>query len=298
MVNGMSIAVQSKIRCRQIGEQDIDAVVDLLMRGFPGRARHHWMRGFERQAVRPVPPPCPRYGFLLESDGVPVGVILLLCTSFDAGSEPMTRCNLSSWYVEPAFRVHASLLIAFALKHKHVTYMNTSPARHTWPTVEAQGFTRYCSGQFFAVPALSKAVEKVTVTEIKPDDALDWHPRLPERDLLLAHARYGCLSLVCATAENSHPFIFLPFRIRKGRVPLPCMHLIYCREVADFVRFARPLGRFLLQRKMPWVILDANGPIEGLVGIYREGRGRKYFKGPNQPRLGDLAFTELVLFGP
>jgi hypothetical protein len=35
----------------------------------------------------------------------------------------------------------------------------------------------------------------------------------------------------------------------------------------------------------------------GLIGLYSEARGRKYFKGPRQPRLGDLADTELAIFG-
>ena len=44
--------------------------------------------------------------------------------------------------------------------------------------------------------------------------------------------------------------------------------------------------------------LDANGPVKGLVGSFRTSRGRKYFKGPKAPRLGDLAYTETVIFGP
>jgi hypothetical protein len=46
------------------------------------------------------------------------------------------------------------------------------------------------------------------------------------------------------------------------------------------------------------VILDSNGPVPGLIGIYSEARGRKYFKGPRRPRLADLTDTELVLYGP
>jgi hypothetical protein len=46
------------------------------------------------------------------------------------------------------------------------------------------------------------------------------------------------------------------------------------------------------------VAVDANGPIPGLVGIYTERRGRKYFKGPHRPQLADLTDTELVLYGP
>jgi hypothetical protein len=35
-----------------------------------------------------------------------------------------------------------------AIKHKNVTYVNISPALHTRPIVEAQGFSRYGNGQF------------------------------------------------------------------------------------------------------------------------------------------------------
>jgi hypothetical protein len=45
------------------------------------------------------------------------------------------------------------------------------------------------------------------------------------------------------------------------------------------------------------VAFDANGPIEGLPGRYVDAASPKYFKGPNPPRLGDLAFSERVMFG-
>ena len=47
----------------------------------------------------------------------------------------------------------------------------------------------------------------------------------------------------------------------------------------------------------PFVIVDSNGPIPGLVGMYRRGSMPKYFKGPRRPRLGDLAYTEYALLG-
>jgi hypothetical protein len=80
-------------------------------------------------------------------------------------------------------------------------------------------------------------------------------------------------------------------------VPLPIAQLVYCHDIADFVRFSGPLGRLLARRGMPFVVLDANEPVEGLVGVMRRRR-RKYFRGDAPPRLGDLAYTELVLFGP
>ena len=76
------------------------------------------------------------------------------------------------------------------------------------------------------------------------------------------------------------------------------MHIIYCPDVADYVACAGAISRFLLRRGRISVALDANGRMEDLVGVYRERLGRKYFKGPQRPRLADLTDTELVLYGP
>jgi hypothetical protein len=35
----------------------------------------------------------------------------------------------------------------------------------------------------------------------------------------------------------------------------------------------------------------------GLVGLYRGGSMPRYFKGPQKPRLGDLAYTEYAVLG-
>ena len=78
---------------------------------------------------------------------------------------------------------------------------------------------------------------------------------------------------------------------------IPCAQLIYCREVAEVVRFAGPLGRFLAWRGWPFVVIDADGPIDGLVGRYFDGTMPKFVRGPASPRLGDLAHTETALFG-
>ena len=84
-----------------------------------------------------------------------------------------------------------------------------------------------------------------------------------------------------------------PKRMRHGRFPLPAMQLVYCRDTADFVRCAGAIGRYLIRHGKPVVIVDANGPLPDLAGIYSEARGRKYFKGPHPPRLADLTETEM-----
>src|SRR5580692_8715771 len=105
----MAVLTQ-KLRCREISEADLDAVADLLTRGFAGRSREYWMQGLRRQAAREVPKGYPRFGYMLDGDGDAVGVLLLLYTSRISGNEVTIHCNLSSWYVDPAFRNYAALL--------------------------------------------------------------------------------------------------------------------------------------------------------------------------------------------
>lgn len=93
------------------------------------------------------------------------------------------------------------------------------------------------------------------------------------------------------------PFVFLPFRVRSGRIPLPAMQLVYARAPQDFIDCAGALGRALLRRGRIAVLMDANAPVEGLAGFFTRTRGRKYLKGPGKARLCDLMDTELVLFG-
>ncbi len=288
-----------KTRCREITETDIDAVAELLTRGFVSRPHEYWMQGLRRQAACTVPNGYPQFGYMLDHGGVPVGVLLLLYTSRTIDGATSIQCNLSSWYVDPEFRNYAPMLTSIAQRHKEVTYRNISPAHWTWPIIEAQGFRSYCSGLFFSVPTLSRAGRGMTVETISPDMRTIEGLPAADIDLLIRHTRYGCLSLVCREASGETlPFILMPMRIRRGWIAPPAMQLIYCRDVADFVRCAGAIGRALILHGKISVILDANGPVPGLAGIYTSARGRKYFKGPYRPRLGDLTDTELVLYGP
>ncbi len=288
------------IRCREISETDIDAVADLLARGFTGRSRQYWMQGLRRQAAREVPAGYPRFGYQLDSDGETVGVLLLIYSfRVNGRGETTIHCNLSSWYVDPAFRNYAPLLTKIAQKNSEVTYLNISPAKWTWPVIETLGFISYCSGLFFSIPASSRVRSGMTVETISAGTRAIEGLSDTEVELLNRHARYGCLSLVCrTTAGGPFPFILIPLRVRRGWIAPPAMQLIYCRDVAEFVHCAGAIGRALIRRGKISVILDANGPVPGLTGVYSSARGRKYFKGPHPPRLADLTDTELVLYGP
>ena len=288
MVNAVPSAVP-KIRVREIAAIDINGVIDTLSRGFPWRSRRLWTRVLARLARRSTPEGLPKFGYLLESGGVVVGAILLISSRMPNGS---IRCNVSSWCVDRSHRTYAGFLAAKALSHKNVTYLNITPAPHTRPIAQAQGYSQYSGGLFIALPALNLFGRKARIVAFDPRDAGDVEPF--ERDLLLEHAEYGCISLWVETSEGRHPFVFRP-RALKG-VP-GCAQLVYCRNIDEFVRYAGPIGRYLAIRGRPFVVVDANGPIAALVGKYLDGKMPKFFRGPNCPRLGDLAYTETAMFG-
>ena len=290
----MLASPQPAVCCRQIEEGDIAGVAALLTRGFPGHSGDFWLGALQELARRESPPGLPKFGYLMESRGVPVGAVLLICSKIKAGDASGVRCNLSSWYVEPDYRAYAALLISRALRHKNVTYMNISAAPHTRPIIEAQGFSRYCDGIFVALPMLNPGFggDKAKVHDVR------WQPNVAfdrtDQEILLQHAAHGCSSLWCATSEHAYPFVF---RLRFVKRVVPCAQMIYCRDIGDIVRFAAPIGRYLALRGRPFVIIDSNGPIPGLIGVYRRDSMPKYFKGPLRPRLGDLAYTECALLG-
>lgn len=242
--------------------------------------------------THPHPPVLPKYGYLLEHDGRVVGVHLLISTTIRCNGSSAIRCNVSSWYVDPGFRSYGAFLLARATSNRRLTYLNASPARHTLPIIEAQGFVRYSSGQVVTSTWPAGGCRRARVFEVGCSRDLEFDSA--ERELLRDHAKYSCISLWCETTSGAHPFVFLR-RMIKGCVP--CAQLIYCRSIDDFVEFRGPIGRFLALRGKPFILIDSNGPICGLAGMYFDELAPKYFKGPQCPRLGDLAYTEAAMFG-
>ena len=281
-----------RVRCREIHSADIVPLIDLLTEGFYPSRRDDWIQRLERLAQHPTPAGFPKYGYVLECENALVGASLVIYSSVIINGKRTLRCNDSSWYVEPEFRSYASMLASHGRGHKNVTYFNVTPDRRTLPILEAHGYLPYSSGQFTALPVLCAGTAARSVSLVAACSDLDNHLPAAESELLAAHEKYGCISVTCMAEDGFYPFIFAP---RRKFGFIPHVRLIYCRKISDFVRFARPLGRFLAKRNFFVAVLDSNGPIPGLVGAYFAGHP-KYFKGPDRPRLGDLAYSELAMF--
>ncbi len=286
-----------KITCREIRDDELEAVAAHQARAFTARSRDYWLRGLRHQQARAIPLGYPRYGYVLDLDGRFVGGVLVFYSDTVVDGAPKVICNVGGWNVDPEFRGHAPRLLWAALSDKNVIYTDVTPAVSTYEIVERLGFRRYCSGLFVSLPFMHRIGGVTEVDIVSPDSQVVPGLSGAESELLLNHGRYGCLSMVCRTPQGTEPFILLPFRMKQGKHPLPAMQLVYCRNIESFKRCAGAIGRALLRKGRPFVLLDANAPVDGLIGFYTEKRGRKYFRGPHAPPLTDLTNTELVLFG-
>lgn len=291
----VGLTKDKRVRCRQIAECDVPAVVALLAGNSRTRSEGNWQAVLERMSAHATPEGYPKYGYLLESGGVTVGVLLVIFTKIEHAGVPFVRGNVSSWHVEPAFRAFAGLLTSHVAKFKDATIINVSPGPHTWPVIEAQGFAPIAAGVHIGVPLLGGTSAGATVDVVQGDRFDD--ACLPKQTaaLLSEHAAYGCISLICRNAAGVSVVVFRKRRVLAWKVPVA--ELIYFDRPSVLSDFARPIGKLLARRGLFLIQADADGPIPGLPGRFFRRKMVKYFRGPNRPRIGDIAFTEAGMLG-
>ena len=236
------------IRMREIADSDLQELSKFFARGFERSSPHDWLNIFDQLSRHPTLNGFARYGHLLESNDEIAGAILVISTQSRTNDGTIVRSNLSSWYVLPEFRSHAALFVSRVLRDKDVTFVNVSPAAHTIPIITAQGFVPYGKGQYFAPVNPLSGLFAGRVSEVaagkSPSPGLDQF----ETELLLRHAGYGCVSLVCRTPGGIYPFVFRPRRVK---TLLSAARLIYCRDVSHVVQCFGPLSRFLARKGIP-----------------------------------------------
>lgn len=292
---GGPLSSPSSVSWREIERRDLGAITDLLCEGFRNRRRRYWSEGFERLDKYSPPNGYPRYGYVLDTGARPVGVLLLIHSEARHDDAIEIRCNLSSWYIQPQFRAYGSLLVARAIRRRRVAYLNVSPATATWPVIEAQGFRRFTDGIFAAVPALAPGGAGARTFRVTDESPVSVKIPWTQLSLLADHHRFGCVSLWCEMDGRGQPFIFR--RRFVGPARIPCAQLIYCPSLEQLAAYCRPIGRALVLRGMPIMLVPSIGPLKGVPGRFFPGRMPMYYKAVDEPPLGDLTYTEAAIFG-
>ena len=275
--------VAAAIRCRLIEDADLDAVAELLARGFPDRSAGYWRSGLERLRALPAGD-YPRYGYVLE-DGARLGGVLLTIYTPDLDAP---RCNLSSWYVDPDYRHLAMHLDRAATRERKTTYLNISPAEHTRKLIQALGYVSLNEDTVIALPWSSPSRgAKVEAYGARHDEVLSPFEARLARD----HLAWGCIALVA----GDKLFVFQHKRL--PGIAYGAVHVLYCPSPDDLIYLAGPLGRALLKQGVFLWKIDGPAVPKGLIGWHFTGRSARWTKGPNPPHLNNLSYTELAVFG-
>jgi hypothetical protein len=245
--------------------------------------------------ARECPAGSEKYGYVLTSENKLRGAILTISSFHGGRSDRSVFVNISSWYVQPAFRGGpAKELLRHACRRDDVTYTNLSPAPHTIRTIEAFGFQQWSAGQMLALGLASHHTRSTRARILTPGELGD-SELSAESALLSDHERFGCLAFHLESSSGLCSFIFVR-RYVKGFIP--CAQLIYCRNLADLTEHCATISRWLLLRGFPLMLIDASAPIQGLRGSYVHGKSRKFFKGQRPAHhMVDHTYSEMALFG-
>jgi hypothetical protein len=136
----------ARLSTRQITEADFSSIATLLSRGFPKRKRKFWLAALEQLRSRSSPAGLPRYGYVFEADDLKVGVVLTVCSTSRLNDRMSTRCNLSSWYVEPKYRSYAAMFRSLVIADGDLTYLNISARPNTGRLSKRKAFRATATG--------------------------------------------------------------------------------------------------------------------------------------------------------
>jgi hypothetical protein len=290
----MEARMAAAFEIREINELDLTEVVALLCEGFPRSSSRYWQAGLQRLARRERPPFTEKYGYVLAAENRLRGVVLTIPSVHQEGSTRRLYINISSWYVQLAFRgPPAKELYRHASRHEGITYTNLSAATHTIKTIKSFGFQEWTAGQTVAVGVGRYRSPSGKVRFLSPSK-LGSSDCSAQANLLADHESYGCLTFCLETPNRLCPFIFVRRHVRRF---IPCAQLIYCGDLTDLVEHGLAISSWLTMRGFPLMLIDASGPIEGLIGYYIDRKNSKYFKGPRPVKAHDHTYSEIALFG-
>jgi hypothetical protein len=261
------------VNLRDITFNDLKAVLELLCEGFPRRSPAYWQVALNQMSTRALVPGYPRYGYLLESDDRPQGVLLLLTTTIDA----VVRSNLSSWYVRKPYRGSAIHLFQHATREKGGVYLNLSPSDKVLPIVQAFGFKPYTNGTLLFTPRLLLGSHNSDVR------------------VLGSCQENGCEGFFL---EDNLGTMKVLYRIKKLKSMVPAARLVY-GDPKRLSAAGPAVSRALIRRGLPIAMADAPLGFEPPRGIVlMPKREIRYSKRGAPPAVGDLRETEIAVFGP
>lgn len=271
---------------RPIDFQTLDETLPVLARGFPGMGRDRWIAALDRLRRFGASDPSARAAYLLQQNGRDVGVILAI---------PSTRgtadvVNLSSWYVDPEHRWRAPRMLQSVVACSTTLFTDLTPTTPVRAVIGRLGFRGWTEGTLlFTLPlfAIGRAgSSRVVPLRDLPADAFAG----PTRRMLDEHAALDCIVGGLWDGSGLHPLIFSRRTYRGVRVA----RLIFTDDRAAVFAQIAAIARFLLRERCLLLAVSADRRERIAGSIFTQRPAPAFYKGPNPPAQGDLAYSEFV----
>ncbi|HJS86545.1 MAG TPA: acetoacetate--CoA ligase [Acetobacteraceae bacterium] len=238
-------------RIRPAGAQDVDALCAFLVDAFraAGIPAAAWRRLFDYPWFGEKPD----FGFVLVDGAEIVGFLGTVYARRQTRKGTGIVCNLTSWYIRPAYRGWGTALLAAALRDDSITYTALTPGPLSRKVFKALGFAPLVERRIVMPPLFHPGTLR------GPRPVLSFDPPtvrrfLDERQQRIFddHAPYDCLQMVLAAGpERAHIVVkrrAMSLRRLHRRLPqsvtFPYSEILHCS--------APPLlARYLEQVKLP-----------------------------------------------
>ena len=277
---------------RQIGERDLPQVASLLTESFPRRSRSYWETGLAKLGARPSLPGRPRYGYVIDDDGIR-GVVLTISSRHGKEAKEMTLTNISSWCVAPSHRGPAAAsLYAHATGDSGVTYSNLSAAPHTLKTITRLGFQEWTAGQ---VVGIGRGTSPDFSGIVSVEDATS--KGLSAREGRSTRSSRARVPRLLRSDQGPTGATDLPAPQGAAHHSLRSVDLL--QATSRFSRSQQGHQRAPGASGVPAANLDANGPVRGCWAVHsrKSGevlQGREAWPGCGSHLLGDGLFWVLT----
>ncbi len=263
----------------------------LLSRGFSRLPLSSWPASLTRLRQYGSTQDAATAGYLLQSDGRDVGVILTIPSvrhRGDGSSRPVV--NLSSWYIDPEHRWRAPRMLQRVVACDATLFTDLTPTEPVRAMIGRFGFRGWTEGTLiFALPwfAMKAAGNSHVVPLHKlPPDAFT--PAI--RRILDEHAALDCIAGGLWDGRSLHPLIFSRTR-RRG---IGVARLVYADNRLTAIAHMPAIARFLMREKFLLLAVNANEN-ERIGGSHFTHRpSPTFFKGDCTPSQCDLAYSEYV----
>jgi len=283
------------MKLRPIYRSDAAIAADLLVEGFPVHSRQTWMVCLTDIFTYGETLGCDSIGQFASLDGGKIGIGLTIPSRRVAYVATVREVvNLSAFYLRPGNEWMTALFLRRLMTDPVIDYIDLSASESMRQLNRNLGLVDRSLGAVIVPLAasalrLSPRAKIIPLADISPGVLSDIH-----RDLLLYHARLGCIAVGIEFEDACHPLILAPSR-RRG---VDGARVILARDRRLVRSTLGTVARYLLKRGFSFLEFEAVTKAGFPEAFFRTGASPLQSRHDQETEAIDHTFTELAFMPP